>query len=400
MDNLFAERVKQMENGELGDLMRLIGQDDIISFAGGIPSPDIFPVSELNEIAGKLLSGQGKMMYQYSSTEGSDLLKEYLVEYLGEREINTSPDELIITAGSQQALDLVSKIFIDPGDKVIVEKPGYVGGIGAIKSYEADIVSITMESDGIDTEELEEQLNEIAGKGGRVKFVYLVPDFSNPSGARLGRKKRRRVLELASEFNFYILEDTPYSELNYYDDRFDYIKQYDREERVIFLGSFSKFFVPGLRVGWVCAPEEMIDFLSRAKQNTDLATGTFGQLLLYQAGCEGLIDKQAEKVKPFYRERLETMASALEEYFPSGTDWYDSRGGFFFWVKLPEGVDSRKLLNRAIESKVAFVTGSSFFADPEDGKRYMRLSFSDVRPQDIKDGIRILGGLISEMANA
>lgn len=398
MEDLFAKRIDRMENGELGDLMRLIGRDDIISFAGGIPSPDIFPVTELNELAAELLSSQGKTIYQYSSTEGSELLKEYLVEYLGEREINTATDELIITAGSQQALDLVSKIFIDPGDKVLVEKPGYVGGIGAIQSYEADIVSITMDSEGVNIKELENKLEAIVAAGENVKFIYLVPDYSNPSGARLAMEKRQRILELASEYNFYILEDTPYSELNYYDQRFDYIKQYDREGRVIFLGSFSKFFVPGLRVGWVCAPGEIIELLSRGKQNTDLATGTFGQHLLYHAGREGLIAEQAERVKPVYRDRLETMASALEEYFPPETGWYDSRGGFFFWVSLPDGVDSRKLLDLAIENRVAFVTGSSFFADPEEGKDYMRLSFSDVEPEAIEEGIRILGNVIAKMA--
>lgn len=395
MKNLFANRVKQMENGELGDLMRLIGRDDIISFAGGIPSVEIFPLKELNRITEELLNNNSQGMFQYSSTEGSDLLKDYLINFLARRGIDTGREELIITTGSQQALDLVSKIFINPGDRVVVEKPGYVGGIGAIKSYEADILSIEMEEDGIDIVELEQMLNLLDAQGKGVKFIYLVPDYSNPSGARLSLSKRKKILKMAERFDFYIIEDTPYSELNYFDSRIDYIKKFDENERVILLGTFSKFFVPGLRIGWVCADREIIKLLSRAKQNTDLASNSFGQLILYQAGIRGLVEKQAKDIKPFYKERLEAMSQALEDFFPENTSWFNSQGGFFFWVHLPEEVNSRKLLNKAIRNKVAFVTGCSFFDDPEEGNHYMRLSFSDTVPSDIKQGIKRLGSLIN-----
>ncbi len=394
MKKLFASRVKNLKNSELGDLMRLIGRDEIISFAGGIPSADIFPVEELGEITAALLKDCSKEIFQYGSTEGNEGLKEYLVEYLIENGINTDISELIITSGSQQALDLISKVFINPGDRVVVEKPGYVGGIGAIKSYEADIISIEMEADGINVPELETHLKELADEKQKVKFIYLVPDYSNPSGARLSPEKRVRILELAEKYNFYIIEDTPYSELNYYDDGMEYMKKLDLNNRVILLGSFSKFFVPGLRIGWICGDPQLINLLGRAKQYTDLASSSIGQAILYEARKKDLLKTQAKKILPFYRQRLETMAEALDKYFPENTSWHTPQGGFFFWVKLPDYINSRELLNVAIDNNLAFVTGSAFFDKVEDGYQYMRLSFSDTPPDKIKRGIKNLGKLI------
>lgn len=239
--NKLARRVKQMENGELAGLMGLIDRDDIISFAGGIPDECIFPHEQLCEITESLFEKLGSKVFQYSSTEGNRELREYLVDFLAERGIKTSFDELIITTGSQQGLDLVSKIFIDPGDIVFTEKPGYVGGIGAIKSYEAELIGIDMESDGINVEQLETELKRCSFEGRKAKFIYLVPDYSNPSGIRLSLEKRIRILELAEEYDFYILEDTPYSELTYYHETIPYIKALDKNRRVILMGTFSKF---------------------------------------------------------------------------------------------------------------------------------------------------------------
>ena len=395
MDNKYADRLKMMENKELGDLMRIIGRDDLISFAGGIPSKDIFPVKELNQITEKIMTEKPKEFYQYSSTEGNNPLRDYLAEFLNQRGLDTAGKNIIITTGSQQALDLVAKLFINPNDKVVVEQPGYGGGIGAFKSYQANIKGIPVEKDGINVDLLEKYLSELKQKNEYIKFLYLVPDYSNPSGARLSLAKRKKILALAGEYDFKIIEDTPYSELNYFDERIDYIKKYDSENRVILLGTFSKFFVPGLRVAWVCSNPEFINLLSQAKQNTDLASATPGQLILYQAGISGLLDKQIKRIAPFYRERLEAMGQALDKYFPETADWFQPKGGFFFWVKLPSGMNSRKLLDQAIEKKVAFVTGSSFFVQAEEGYRYMRLSFSDSVPEDIDKGIKILSDLIS-----
>ena len=389
-----ASRVKEMGNGELAGLMSLIARDDIISFAGGIPDEYIFPFDDLCDITNRLFNNIGCNVFQYSSTNGNLELSEYLVEFLSDRGLKTSPEKLIITTGSQQGLDLISKIFIDPGDVVFVEKPGYVGGIGAIKSYQAEVIGIDMQQDGIDVELLERELKKCKQEDKKVKFIYLVPDYSNPSGIQLSLAKRRRVLELAEEYNFYILEDTPYSELRYYDQRLPYIKELDKNKRVILMGTFSKFFIPGMRVAWVCAEDGLIDILCRAKQNADLASNTYGQILLTEAGKSGLIEKQAERVLPHYRKRLEAMGNALNKYMPDSVSWADAKGGFFYWLELPEEIKGRELFRRAIEKKVAFVTGNSFFPIDSDGDNYIRISFSKTSVEDIDKGIRILAGLI------
>lgn len=396
MEKYYADRVAAMAGSELGDLMRLVGRDDIISFAGGIPSPDIFPLQEIKEITAAILEEEYRQAFQYTSTEGRTDLKDYIVDFLSRRDIKTNREELIITSGSQQALDMIAKVFINPGDPVLVEKPGYVGGIGAFKSYQARIIGIPMEEDGISIERLEANLKDLAAQGQQAKFIYLVPDYSNPSGTRLAPEKRKKVLELAGKYDFYILEDTPYSELNYYEERLDFIKKFDHDNRVILLGTFSKFFVPGLRVAWVCAPAPFIDLLGRTKQNADLASSTIGQLIITRAGEKGLIESQARKVHSFYRQRLEAMGRALEKFFPAETSWFKPRGGFFFWVRLPAGFNSKELLKRSIqEEKVAFVPGTAFFADPSDGYPYVRLSFSDLEPPMIQEGIKKLGRLIT-----
>ncbi|MFW6034705.1 MAG: PLP-dependent aminotransferase family protein [Halothermotrichaceae bacterium] len=394
--NLFAERVKCMDNGELADLMRLVGRDDIISFAGGIPSADIFPLKKLKELTANLFNSHGADIFQYCSTEGSNQLKKSIVDFLEMRNLNINARELLITTGSQQALDLISKIFINPGDKIIVENPGYVGGIGAIKSYQAELIGIDMDQDGMKVDLLARKLKELYQNGDKVKFVYLVPDYSNPSGARLSLERRKKILQFAEKYDFYIIEDTPYSELNYFEERIPYIKEFDENDRVILLGSFSKFFIPGMRVGWIVSTEDMIGVFSRAKQNTDLASNTYGQELIAAAAGKGLFEEQIERVKPFYRERLEHMQESLKKYFPESTSWIKSRGGFFFWVQLPEHIKSSDLLKTAIDNNVAFVTGNSFFADAKEGDNYMRLSFSDTKPEKIDEGIKKLAKLIKD----
>ena len=396
MNNKYADRVKGMGDGEIGEFLRLVGRGDIISFAGGIPAEDIFPIEELKSLINQLVMEKGGKLFQYGSTEGSNQLKDFIIDFMQQRMIKTKREELLVTTGSQQALDLISKIFLNPGDPVLVEKPAYVGGLGAFKSYRADIRGIELGEDGPDITGLEEELTRIAGQGRAVKLIYLVPDFSNPSGIRISLEKRKRILELANRYDLYLIEDTPYSELNYYDQRLPFLKELDLTERVIFLGTFSKFFVPGLRIGWVSANQEIIKVLGRAKQSTDLASNSLGQELIARAGKQGLIDQQIERIKPYYRLRLEAMGTALGKYFPNWTSWSQPAGGFFYWVKLPVRIKSRDLLLRAIENKVAFVSGNSFFARAEDGNSFIRLSFSNSSPAEIEEGIKLLGKIIKD----
>ncbi|MFW6282072.1 MAG: PLP-dependent aminotransferase family protein, partial [bacterium] len=391
---LLASRIDGMGNSELAGLMSLIARDDIISFAGGIPDQEVFPYQELCTLNDRLFAKFGVDVFQYTSTDGIRPLKEYLIDFLGKRGIETNCEELIITTGSQQGLDIASKILIDPGDLVFVEQPGYVGGIGAIKSYQAEIIGLDMQEDGIDVDLFEVELKKAKRQGKTVKFVYLVPDFSNPSGRQLSVVKRKRVLELAEEYNFYIVEDTPYSELNYFSERLPYIKELDQSNRVIFMGTFSKFFIPGLRIAWICAEKKIIDICCNAKQNADLASNSYGQLLLTEAGRSGLIEEQSERIKPFYRKRLKAMGEALAKYMPESVSYQDAEGGFFFWLKIPENIKAGQLFLRAIENKVAFVTGNSFFPHFSDGDNYIRMSFSKTMPDDIDRGVKILADLI------
>lgn len=392
LKELLAGRVECLNNSEISEFMSLIGQGDIISFAGGIPDRNIFPLKELRELLNSLMTEPGGPdLFQYGSTEGSGRLKEYIISFLKKRNIQASEEEILITTGSQQALDLLSKIFIDPGDRVLVENPGYVGGLGAIRSYQADITGINLVEDGIEIDLLEEEL----AKGRRFKFIYLVPDFSNPSGIRLSLPKRKALLELAGKYGFYIIEDTPYSELNYYNEPLPTLKELDSEGRVIYLGTFSKFFIPGLRIGWICGDREIIRLAGLAKQNTDLTSNSLGQELIAVAGEKGLIETQIKRAKPHYRSRLEEMGQALEKYFPKSTSWLVPKGGFFYWIRLPEYIESRRLLKKAFENRVAFVTGNSFLANPEEGNNYLRLSFSNCPQEDIETGIKILGEIIT-----
>jgi len=405
MEELFAKRIKRMENGELAEIMSLVGRDDIISFAGGIPADEIFPFEKLSRLIEQLLREKGASVFQYASTGGNKLLKDYIIAFLKERNIPAQRKNILITTGSQQALDLLSKIFIDPGDKVFVEKPGYVGGIGATQSYEAELIGIEMDKNGIKIDILEQELKRLTDKGDRAKFIYLVPDFSNPSGARLSLERRKRVLELARNYDFYIIEDTPYSELYYYNEPLPFLKEMEQnyrkqDRRVIFMGSFSKFFIPGMRIGWICADQKLIELLGRAKQNTDLASNNFGQQLISLAGEEGLIDKQLERVKPYYRQKLELMTGAMEQYMPDKVIWNTPQGGFFFWLELPEDIESRELLDMAVKEGVAFVTGNSFFPKFEDGDHYARVSFCNVPEEQIEEGIRKLAEIIQMYENS
>ncbi|ACL69845.1 PLP-dependent aminotransferase family protein [Halothermothrix orenii] len=387
----FASRLKRMENKELSEFMSLIGRDDIISFAGGIPDEKIFPVKELKQLINKLINIKGHSLFQYSSTDGKKNLKEYLVNYLKGQEITVNENQILITTGSQQGLDLLAKLFLNPGDTVAVEDPGYVGGIGAINSYEARIMGIEVDENGLRIDILEKLLKE----GEKIKFLYLVPDYSNPSGMTLSLKRRYKLLKLANRYNFYIIEDTPYRELSFYNKPLPALKSIDNNEKVIYLGSFSKYFMPGFRIGWICGPEKIIELLTTAKQNTDLASNTLGQELIAYAGQEGIIQEQIKKIRPYYRQKLVKMEEGLTKYFPECCSWKRPEGGFFFWVKLPTGIKSKKLLKQAIKNRVAFVTGNSFCSDYRRGDNYIRLSFSNNTLSEIDKGLSILGKVIN-----
>ena len=300
----------------------------------------------------------------------------------------------MITNGSQQGMDLVSKLFVNPGDVVLVEEPGYVGGLGAIFNYEADRVPIPLDNDGIRIDVLTNRLRKLKMEGRTPKFIYLVPNFQNPSGICMSLERRRQVLELAREYNFLILEDNPYGELRYEGEPVASIKSLDSEGRVIYLGSFSKTFTPGIRVGWLAAAEEIVAKIISAKGSTDLCSNSLGQRLAYRFAADGYIDRHVATLLPRYRERRDLMLACMEEHFPEGVTWTQPQGGFFIWVSFPGGLTARQILLKAVERKVAFVDGDGFFVN-DNGKHTARFSFSEASPEKIKRGIAILGEIIA-----
>jgi 2-aminoadipate transaminase len=393
-EQLFASRAHCMKTSAVREFFKLTEQPDVMSFAGGFPSADFFPMAKVREVMLELLDEEGKEALQYGATEGYGKLRRYVAEKMTREGAPCSEEQVVITNGSQQGMDLVSKLFVNPGDVVLVEEPGYVGGLGAIFNYEADRVPIPLDNDGIRIDVLTNRLRKLKMEGRTPKFIYLVPNFQNPSGICMSLERRRQVLELAREYNFLILEDNPYCELRYEGEPVASIKSLDSEGRVIYLGSFSKTFTPGIRVGWLAAAEEIVAKIISAKGSTDLCSNSLGQRLAYRFAADGYIDRHVATLLPRYRERRDLMLACMEEHFPEGVTWTQPQGGFFIWVSFPGGLTARQILLKAVERKVAFVDGDGFFVN-DNGKHTARFSFSEASPEKIKRGIAILGEIIA-----
>lgn len=395
-EKYFSENAKQMQGSEIREFFKLTEKPEVISFAGGFPSKDCLPGEEIDEISSKLLAEAREGMLQYSPTEGQEDLRRYIVKFMANKGIDVDLKNILVTSGSQQGLDLVSKIFVNPGDKVFTEAPSYVGGLGAIRNYQGEIIGIGVDDQGIKIDILEEKLAELAKKNQTPKFIYLVADFNNPTGLAIATERRKRLVELAEEYGFLILEDDPYSRLRYEGIEKPAIKSFDSQGQVIYLGSFSKIFIPGVRIGWVVAHEEVINKLILAKQATDLCSNSMGQRLITTCGENGLIKNRIQKLRDFYQQKRDKTLGALEEYFPAETTWTEPKGGFYSWVELPETIDSKELLFKAIkEENVAFVSGSAFQTNGQ-GKNAFRLSFSQPDLDEIEEGIYRLGKLINK----
>jgi 2-aminoadipate transaminase len=394
-EQLYADRANCMKTSEIREFFKLTEQPDVMSFAGGFPSADFFPMDKLNAVMQDLIKEEGKTALQYGPTEGNWELREYLSRKMTKEGVPCTGDNIIITNGSQQGMDLISKLFVNPGDIVIVEEPGYVGGLGAIYNYEADRIAIPLDKDGIRVDLLASRLRKLQMEGRTPKFAYLVPNFQNPSGISMSLARRKRVLELAQEYNFIILEDNPYGEIRYEGEHIPSIKSMDTDGRVIYLGSFSKTFIPGIRVGWILAEEDLIQKIACAKGSTDLCSNSLGQRMAYRFAATGYIETHIASLISKYKEKRDLMLSCMEKHFPQGVTWTHPEGGFFVWVTLPEGVSARQVLIKAIERKVAFVDGAGFFVN-NNGKNTARFAFSEASPEKIKQGITILGEVLHE----
>jgi len=390
--DLYADRTYSMVSSEVRDLLAVTARPDIISLAGGLPCTQVIPPDMLVELAERVFREDGPGALQYGPTDGYAPLKRWLCEVMREEGLRANPEDLIVTHGSQQALDLVAKVFLDPGDPVAVELPSYVGALNAFANYQARPLGVPLDGEGLVVEALDELLRARQRAGEPLpKLVYLIPNFHNPAGVTLSLERRRRLVELARRWGLVILEDDAYGELRFEGEPLPPLAALAPEGRVFYLGSFSKVLTPGVRVGWIVAPAEVIRKLSVAKQGTDLCTNALGQKLVVEALRRGLLEPHVRGLRDLYRVRRDRMLAALERHFPAGARWTRPEGGFFVWLRLPEGVDTRALLPEAVRrERVGYISGWCFFCDGS-GHNTIRLAFSQADPGAIEEGIGRLG---------
>lgn len=387
----FAERLKYITASEIRESLKLLADPEMISFAGGNPDPDTFPVDMLGKITEIILARDGGIALQYSATEGFDPLRKKIAERVKTFGIETTYDEILITAGSQQALSLTGDVFLNEGDVVVCENPTYFGALNAFKKHCPRVIGVESEQDGMNMEQLEEVLRQE-----RVKVIYVIPDYQNPTGRSWPVEKRKKLVELAEQYGVPVVEDNPYYEINYEpDEKRPSIKHYDRSGNVIFLGSYSKTFCPGLRIGWVNAHPDILNKYVIMKQGADLQTNTLSQRQLNEFLKMTDFEAHVEKTKALYKERRDLMVEMIKKYFPANCKYFIPSGGFFIWVELPEGTDGKAVLQKAIQRKVSYITGMSFY--PNEGKKNtIRLSYSTMKNDKIREGMRRLGEVLSE----
>nr|1WST_A Chain A, multiple substrate aminotransferase [Thermococcus profundus] len=395
-DSFFSEKAMLMKASEVRELLKLVETSDVISLAGGLPAPETFPVETIKKIAVEVLEEHADKALQYGTTKGFTPLRLALARWMEKRyDIPMSKVEIMTVAGSQQALDLIGRVFLNPGDPIVVEAPTYLAAIQAFKYYDPEFISIPLDDKGMRVDLLEEKLEELRKQGKRVKIVYTVSTFQNPAGVTMSVDRRKKLLELANEYDFLIVEDGPYSELRYSGEPTPPIKHFDDYGRVIYLGTFSKILAPGFRIGWVAAHPHLIRKMEIAKQSIDLCTNTFGQAIAWKYVENGYLDEHIPKIIEFYKPRRDAMLEALEEYMPEGVEWTKPEGGMFVRVTLPEGIDTKLMMERAVAKGVAYVPGEAFFVH-RDKKNTMRLNFTYVPEETIREGVRRLAETIKE----
>jgi 2-aminoadipate transaminase len=391
----FSKNVMNIERSAIRELLKITRQPEIISFGGGLPAPDTFPVEELEEITCQLLREKGAVALQYGPTEGEIALREEIAKWMMREKATVKSENVLVTSGSQQGLDIIAKIFLDPNDSIIVELPSYMGGLQAFSAYRAKMLGVPQDNDGMRMDLLEKALAKLARKGRKPKFIYVVPDFQNPSGVTMTLERRKYLLELARKYEVPVIEDSPYRDLRFVGDSVPMIFSLDKENYVIALGTFSKLLCPGLRLAWITAPVEWIEPMVVAKQSMDLSSPIFTQLMVAEYLKRGLLPKQVEKIRRLYARRRDLMINALRRYMPKGVEWTEPEGGLFLWVKLPKRMDTTELFPKAVENKVAYVMGSAFHCNGK-GQNTMRLNFSYPSEEQIEEGIKRLAKMVRE----
>jgi len=390
-EKYFSNRIKKTPSSFIREILKVIQNPEIISFAGGLPNPISFPQEELKKSMERITSQFGDKIYQYSTTSGLDSLREYIVErYKKIWNMNITIDNVIITTGSQQALDLLGKVFLNEGDKVMVEKPSYLGLLQAFCSYEANFVQTQLDDDGLNIEELKRTLKEH-----KPKLAYLIPNFQNPTGLTYSKENREQIFETIKDEDMLLIQDDPYGELRFTDDeRIQYIGL-NQTDKNIYLGSFSKIVTPGMRLGYIIAHKDIIKMVETAKQAADLHSNIFGQYLISDYLHNNDLDKHIEKIKKLYKSQSDAMVLAMQKYFPKNVKFTIPKGGMFTWATLPEGKSAIELFNKAIKKNVAFVPGDPFYVDLKNVNT-LRLNYTNATSERIDEGIKRLADAMNE----
>jgi 2-aminoadipate transaminase len=389
----YAQRTKSAKSSIIRELLKLTQRPEVISFAGGLPAPEVFPVARFQEACQRVLQTQAATALQYGPTEGYRPLRELIVAHMVRYGILANVDNVLITSGSQQALDLIAKLLINRGDRILVESPTYLGALQAFDLMGAEYVSVPIDDHGMQTCDMEHALRS------GPKFMYILPNFQNPGGVTLSRKRRDQLVALSDKYGIPIIEDDPYGQLRYEGEHISPLVVLDRTNlardsgyklgNVIYLSTFSKVLAPGLRVAWIVAPPDVIAKLVQLKQSADLHTSTFTQMVTYEVARDGFMDEHVKMIRATYKERRDAMLAALKDYFPPEVSWTHPQGGLFLWVTMPPGVDSSRLLESALRQDVAFVPGHPFYPKGDEGS-HMRLNFSNAKPEMIREGVRRL----------
>ena len=392
---LFSARTRVMTSSATRDLMAMSDRPEVISFAGGLPDTSSFPPETFAAMTARIADESCARALQYGPTEGLAETKRCIVDVMAAERMTVDPDDVLVTTGGQQVLDLVTKTLIDPGDTIVAEGPSYPGALNAFQAYQANVVQIDMDSDGMRVDMLEETLDRLESEGRRPKFVYTVPSFQNPGGVTMSLPRRKRLVEVARERELLVLEDNPYGLLRYEGDALPTLHSLDGGVYVMYLGTFSKIFSPGLRLGWVVAPPPVLARINLGKQQADLCTSTLSQILVHAYFEHHDWREYVGALTELYRVRRDTMLDALAEHFPPQAEWTRPGGGLFIWATLPEFIDTSDLLARALRDNVAFVPGEGAFLDGR-GRSSMRLNFSGTDEDGIREGIRRIGEVIKE----
>lgn len=396
--SLFSARTQVMKSSAMRDLMALTSRPEVISLAGGLPDTSTFPAEDLAKLMSHLAAKSTARALQYGPTEGIDEVREAIIQVMAAEGTHVDGDDVLVTTGGQQVIDLVCKTLVDPGDVVIAEAPTYPGAVPTLSAYQADVIQIEMDSDGMRIDVLEETLARLDREGRRPKFIYTIPNFQNPAGVTMSLPRRRRLVDIAHERELLILEDNPYGLLRYEGEPLPSLYSMDGGEFVIYLGTFSKILSPGVRVGWAAAPRPVLQKMNIGKQSSDLCSSTLTQLFVAEYFASGQWPAYMDTLRTLYRTRRDVLLDALGEHLPAEASWTQPAGGLFIWATLPDGLDTTDLLAKALSRNVAFVPGRAAFLDGRGGTS-MRLNFSGVGEEQLREGVRRIGEVVHEQVD-